>query len=103
MKPGVTGEEILGYCESVDENTVKVDALKSQIKAITQDTDELTRMTAKEFEVKPKDLKKAYKQYRDMKKDGAEDSDFWTLVALLEEALDSQDKGKDEAPAEDDE
>jgi len=93
MKPGITGEEILGFCEAVDENVEKMDVLKAQIKAITQDTDELTRTTAKDFEVKPKDLKKAYKQYRDMKSDGAEDSDFWTLVALLEEALDAEGKG----------
>jgi hypothetical protein len=96
MKPGVTGESILGYCESVDENVAKIDTLKSQIKAITQDTDELTKITAKEFEVKAKDLKKTYKQYKDMKADGAEDSDFWTLVALLEEALDAEGKAAEE-------
>jgi hypothetical protein len=88
MRIGVTPSEVLGFMESVDENQAKVENLKSQIKAINDDTGELTKITSADFEVKPKDLKKAYKQYQDLKKSDTE-SDFWELAALLEEALDS--------------
>ena len=85
MKVGVSGSELLGYCESVEENSKKVKSLRDQISAINADTTELTKITSTEFEVKPKDLKKVYKQYVDMKSEGQED--YFTLVALLEEEL----------------
>jgi hypothetical protein len=89
MRPGVSGQEVLGYCEAVDENKIKIDELKEQIKAITEDTGEITKATAADFEVKPKDLKKAYRQYQDMK-NSDEETDFWELCALLEQALENE-------------
>ena len=85
MKIGITGNEILGYCLSMEENNKKITSLKEQIKVINADSSELTKITSRDFEVKPKDLKKAYKQYLDMKKEGQED--YFSLVALLEEEL----------------
>lgn len=77
--------------ENIEENADKIDALKQQIKAINNDTNEMVREYAKDWESKPKDIKKTYKQYLDMKKSDDDGSDFWSLVALLEEALDAED------------
>ena len=89
MRIGISGEELIGYCETLDENKTKVDNLKEQIKAISEDSNEITKATASDFEVKPKDLKKVYKQYQDMK-NSDEETDFWELCAILEQALEDE-------------
>jgi uncharacterized protein YoxC len=93
LKSGLTGTEVLGAMENMDENKKKEEALKQQIKAINEDTNEMVKAYAQDWETKPKDIKKVYKQYQDMKKSDNDDSDFWSLTALLEEAL--EDEGDD--------
>lgn len=87
MKVGVSKEEVLGYCESRWENDDKANALKEQIKAINADSTEMTKVTSKEFETKAKDLNKVYAHYKEMKKSGEEETDFYELMALLETAM----------------
>jgi predicted transcriptional regulator len=89
MRVGITEAEVLGYCESISENQEKVDGLKEQIKAIVADSGEITKATASDFEVKAKDLKKVYRQYVDMK-NFDEETDFWELCAILEQAIENE-------------
>ena len=88
MRVGLEGNEILGYCESRYENDEKAKALKDQISAINADSTELTKITSKDFEVKPKDLNKVYAHFKEMKKSGEEETSFYELMALLEQAMD---------------
>jgi uncharacterized protein (UPF0335 family) len=90
MKPGLSPAEVVGAMENMDENAEKIDQLNQQIKAIKDDTNEMVKEYAKDWETKPKDIKKAYRQYLDMKKSD-EESDFWELAALIEEGLDVED------------
>jgi hypothetical protein len=89
MKADLTGAEVLGYVESREENDQKVDVLKQQIKAINADSTELTKISAKDFEVKSKDLNSVYKRYKEIKAEGNEDSSYYELLSLLEEELDA--------------
>jgi len=99
VRPNLDPLTVLGYMEAVDESNEKASSLKEQIKMINADIAELTKETAKDFEVKVKDLKKAYKQYQDLKKSN-EQTDFWELVAKIEEALEGS--GSNENDADDD-
>jgi Cdc6-like AAA superfamily ATPase len=96
MEVGVTGEQVLGYCESRDENTAKIEQLKEQIKAINEDSAGLTKITAGEFKVHTKDLNDVYKRYCDMKEQPDQETDFYELLALLEDAMDSEAPPKDD-------
>jgi len=102
MKIGIQPAEVQGFCESRWENDEKAKALKNQIKAISNDSGELTGITATDFEVSKKDLNKLYKHYCDERKRGDEESDFFALAALLETAMETatQDGGSD--PTEED-
>jgi hypothetical protein len=103
MRSGVTGAEICGYCESRDTNRAKTNALKEQIKAINKDSAELTKITAKDFDTKAADLNAVYKRYVEIKEKGEEETDFYELLALLEDELEGVDQVKYSSAQEDDE
>jgi seryl-tRNA synthetase len=90
MKPSVSGEEVLGYVENRAEEVAKIDGLKAQIKAINDDIGESTKIAAKEFEVKAKDLNAVYKRYTEIKDQGDEETDYYELLSLLEAALEEE-------------
>jgi succinate dehydrogenase/fumarate reductase flavoprotein subunit len=90
VRPGVSGGELIGYAEAREDNDVKVDALREQIKAINQDSAAITKATADDFDVKAKDLNAVYKRYKEIKKEGLEESDYYELLALLEAEMEAQ-------------
>lgn len=84
-----TQQELVGLFESIIDNDEKIADKKSAIKMITADSAQQFKEFGKEKEVKPSDLKKAYKYYKEKKETGADgsDDDFFTLCAMVDLAL----------------
>lgn len=91
MNQQLTKDQLIGEFEEVYENDVKICSLEEQIKVIKQDTTDRLKDFAKDNEIKEiKWLKDNYKRWKDLKfngKDPGDDEDFYTLLAMVDEAI----------------
>lgn len=90
MVSTITGNELIGLFESIEVNDEKVSDLKGQEKMLNADSTEQIKTSAKEWEVKPTDLKAAYKHW--VKAKNAEDpndadEDLYSLIAMIDTQL----------------
>lgn len=85
-------EELIGTFESVEENDFKVDALKSQIKMLNEDSSNIIKEFAKDKETEPKFVRNGYKHWKEKKRAGeaADDDDLYTILALVDSALEDE-------------
>lgn len=91
MNQQLTKEQLIGEFEEVYENDIKISSLEEQIKVIKQDTTDRLKDFAKDNEIKElKWLKDNYKRWKDLKFNGKDpngDEDFYTLLAMVDEAI----------------
>lgn len=95
----ITGEQILGLCESLKDQTDKAKDLASQIKMLKKDNSDRIKEFAKDNGLKSKyvnDLYKHYLQVVDSDQPVEESDDFYTLLSLLDAAL-QQEKPEEDA------
>lgn len=85
-------DELIGTFESVEENDFKVDALKSQIKMLNDDSANIIKEFAKDKETKPKFIRDGYKHWKEKKRAGdeADDDDLYTILALVDSSLEEE-------------
>ena len=84
-------DELIGTFEKVEENDFKAGNLKSQVKMLNEDSNAVFKEFAKDKEVNVKFLKQGYKHWKEKKrggKDDAEEDDLYTILALVDSALD---------------
>lgn len=88
----VTTTELVGLFEDVLINDEKVENQKSTIKMINADSKKKFDDFAKDKEMSVKDVKAAYKYYKQRKNstDDKDSEDFFTLVTLVDMAADNE-------------
>ena len=80
-------EELIGEFESIEEQELKIDDLKSQIKMITADNNQRFKEFAKNKETKDKYIKQLYKHWKEQKESEdreGDNEDLYTLMAILD-------------------
>lgn len=83
-------DELVGTFEKVEENDFKVATLKSQIKMLNDDSSATMKEFAKDKETKPKFVRDGYKHWKEKKysnDEESEDDDLYTILALVDSAL----------------
>lgn len=89
-------DELIGTFESVEENDFKVANLKAQIKMLNEDSANIFKEFAKDKETKPKFVKNGYKHWKEKKRagnEGEDDEDLYTILALVDGALENEEEG----------
>ncbi len=92
----VTYNELVGEFEAEEALEEKVDALKSQIKMINADIAERQKGFAQDHEMAAKDVKKAYKYWKEAKEQddpAAASEDFFTLCVIIDGGVTNENAG----------
>lgn len=97
MKTGLTWKEIEGQFESVMDNEEKIADLKAQEKALNEDSKEIFKAAAENFEMKVADLKESYKYWKKVTATGEPaNEDVVTIMAMIDnECADASDDEED--------
>jgi hypothetical protein len=83
MRSGLAVSEVIGTFENVYENDSKIKGLQTQIKALNEDSGEIFKASAADFETKPKSLKEAYKKWKAWQEGDKDDDDFFEICAMV--------------------
>lgn len=96
MKVGITWTEIEGQFESVMANEEKIADLKAQEKALNEDSKEIFKSAADEFDMKTSDLKESYKYWKKVKETGEPaNEDVVTIMAMIDSECVNSNSGEE--------
>lgn len=82
-----SSDEIIGLCESLEENDERISGLREQIKVINADTKARIEEFAKSNELNPSDVKEGYKHYKKIHIEGDGVDDLYSVMAKIDEGL----------------
>lgn len=93
----VTNQELVSLFETILLNDEKVDDKKSMIKMINAESQNQFKDFAKEKEIKVKDLKAAYKYYKQQQSstEKSDSEDLFTLIAMVDLAAEQEAKERE--------
>lgn len=91
----VSYEELVGAFEAANDSEEKAKDLQSQIKMIKADVADQLKEFANDHEMNPKDVKKAYnywKEVRDQDDPSSASEDFFSLCVLIDGGISQENK-----------
>lgn len=85
-----SSDEIIGLCETLEENDERISGLREQIKVINADTKARIEEFAKANELNPSDVREGYKHYKKIHIEGDGVDDLYTVMAKIDEGLSNE-------------
>ena len=89
---GITPEELEGFFEALWEDELKVNDLKSQIKAINADSGEQYKAFSDSSEIEVKTLRSAYKYWASVKNGDKPDEDYFIILGIIDTMLEEEEE-----------